>query len=229
MVILMPESPVYLISKDKIEEAHKVLRRLRGKNWNVTKELTEIKKRTEGTGGLSRKTAIADFFLPHIIKPVAIAFTLMFFFQTSGINLMLTYAPQIFADVTNIDKFLANIFLGCALFASNTLTLLVAGKWPRRIMLLVSSLGCSVTLAVMGFSYQIKDWENACLNSSNLDSGDLFSNESEIRIACSYNLNWLPVLDSMIFIFVFNLGYGSLVWMTVVEVLPAHIRNFTNG
>jgi len=229
MVILMPESPVYLISKDKIEEAHKVLRRLRGKNWNVTKELTEIKKRTGGTGSLSRKTAIADFFLPHIIKPVAIAFTLMFFFQTSGINLMLTYAPQIFADVTNIDKFLANIFLGCALFASNTLTLLVAGKWPRRIMLLVSSLGCSVTLAVMGFSYQIKDWENACLNSSNLDLGDLFSNESEIRIACSYNLNWLPVLDSMIFIFVFNLGYGSLVWMTVVEVLPAHIRNFTNG
>merc|ERR1719474_1023499 len=30
-------------------------------------------------------------------------------------------------------------------------------------------------------------------------------------------------------LFVFNLGYGSLVWMTVVEILPAHIRNLTNG
>jgi len=229
MVLLMPESPVYLISKDKIEEAHKVLRRLRGKNWNVTKELTEIKKRTEGTGSTSSKTAINDFFLPHVIKPVAIAFTLMFFFQTSGINLVLTFAPQIFADVTNIDKFLANIFLGCALFASNTLTLLVAGKWPRRMMLLVSSLGCSVTLAVMGFSYQVSDWEKACINSSHFDSGDLALSEIDRKAACSYNLNWLPVVDSMIFIFVFNLGYGSLVWMTVVEILPAHIRNFTNG
>jgi len=229
MVILMPESPVFLISKDRIEEAHKVLRRLRGKNWNVTKELTEIKKMTEGSGSQSSKAAISDFFLPHVIKPVAIAFTLMFFFQTSGINLVLTFAPQIFADVTNIDKFLANIFLGGALFASNTLTLLVAGKWPRRMMLLVSSLGCSVTLAVMGFSYQVSDWEKSCVNSSSFYSGDLILTEIETEAACSYNLNWLPVVDSMIFIFVFNLGYGSLVWMTVVEILPAHIRNFTNG
>jgi len=226
MVILMPESPVFLMSRDRVEDAHKVLRRLRGKDWNVTKELTEIKKRTEGTGPSSR-TTISDFFLPHIMKPVAIAFTLMFFFQTSGINLVLTFAPQIFADVTNIDQFLASIALGCALFASNTLTLLVAGKWPRRIMLLVSSLGCSVTLAVMGFSYQISDWEKACVNSSSFDSED--SILAEVEAACSWNLNWLPVVDSMIFIFVFNLGYGSLVWMTVVEILPAHIRNLTNG
>jgi len=228
MVILMPESPVFLISRDRIEDAHKVLRRLRGKNWNVTKELTEIKKRTEGTGPSSRIT-ISDFFLPHVMKPVAIAFTLMFFFQTSGINLVLTFAPQIFADVTNIDQFLASIALGCALFASNTLTLLVAGKWPRRMMLLVSSLGCSITLAVMGFSYQVSDWEKECVNSSNLDSEDRVSAKIEAEAACSYSLNWLPVVDSMIFIFVFNLGYGSLVWMTVVEILPAHIRNLTNG
>lgn len=229
LVILMPESPVFLISRDKIEEAHKVLRRLRGKNWNVTKELTEIRKRMEGTAGHSSKTTISDFFLPHVIKPVAIAFTLMFFFQTSGINLVLTFAPQIFADVTNIDKFLANIALGCALFASNTLTLLVAGKWPRRIMLLVSSLGCSITLAVMGFSYQVSDWEKSCFNSSSLDSEDLVLAAMEAKESCSWNLNWLPVVDSMVFIFVFNLGYGSLVWMTVVEILPAHIRNVTNG
>jgi len=230
LIILMPESPVYLVSKDKMEEAHRVLRRLRGEKWNVTQEITEIKRITEKTGNSSSRAAITDFFLPHIIKPVVIAFTLMFFFQTSGINLVLTFAPQIFADVTNIDKFLANIFLGCALFASNTLTLLVAGKWPRRMMLLVSSLGCSVTLAVMGLSYQIKDWEAQCSNlttSQNTPASD--SSQTPIEKDCLYNLNWLPILDSMIFIFVFNLGYGSLVWMTVVEILPAHIRNFTNG
>lgn len=230
LIILMPESPVYLVSKNKMEEAHRVLRRLRGEKWNVTQEITEIKRITEKTGNSSSRAAITDFFLPHIIKPVVIAFTLMFFFQTSGINLVLTFAPQIFADVTNIDKFLANIFLGCALFASNTLTLLVAGKWPRRMMLLVSSLGCSVTLAVMGLSYQIKDWEAQCSNlttSQNTPASD--SSQTPIEKDCLYNLNWLPILDSMIFIFVFNLGYGSLVWMTVVEILPAHIRNFTNG
>jgi len=225
MVILMPESPVFLVSKSRIEDAHKILRKLRGKKWNVTKELTEITRRTEGSAGSSKKPGIKDLLLPHIIKPITIAFILMFFFQTSGINLVLTFAPQIFADVTNIDKFLANIFLGCALFASNTLTLMVAGKWPRRVMLLVSSLGCSLTLAVMGFSYQVKDWEEACANPAQLNP--VFSNMTES--SCSYGLDWLPIVDSMIFIFVFNLGYGSMIWMTVVEILPAHIRNVTNG
>lgn len=135
---------------------------------------------------------------------------------------MLTYAPVVFGQVTDIDQFTANIYLGAALFASNGLTLLVAGRCPRRIMLLVSSLGCAITLAVMGVSYHLKDLEDNCKNSSSLNS-------IEISSACSYNLDWLPVLDSMIFIFVFNLGYGSMVWITAVEILPAHIRNLTNG
>ena len=140
---------------------------------------------------------------------------------------MLTYAPVVFGQVTDIDQFTANIYLGAALFASNSLTLVVASRCPRRIMLLVSSLGCAVTLAVMGVSYQLKDEEEKCQNSSVLVSPDM--NTTEISRLCSYNLDWLPVLNSMIFIFVFNLGYGSMVWMTVVEILPAQIRNLTNG
>merc|ERR1719228_2973695 len=98
-------------------------------------------------------------------------------------------------------------------------------------MLLISSLGCSVTLAVMGHSYQLKDWEEQCLNLTSSQDTAAKSSQIETKLEkdCLYNLNWLPILDSMIFIFVFNLGYGSLVWMTVVEILPAHIRNFTNG
>ena len=123
--------------------------------------------------------------------------------------------------------FTANIFLGCALFVSNVLTLVVASRCPRRIMLLVSSLGCALTLAVMGVSFELKEIEEECRNSSSVKTPHL--NTTEIYQDCSYSLDWLPVLNSMIFIFVFNLGYGSMVWMTVVEILPAHIRNLTNG
>ena len=138
---------------------------------------------------------------------------------------MLTYAPVVFGQVTDIDQFTANIYVGAALFASNGLTLLVAGRCPRRIMLLVSSLGCAVTLAVMGVSYHLKGLEDSCKNSLNSSLNSI----EEISNACSYNLDWLPVLDSMIFIFVFNLGYGNMVWITAVEILPAHISNLTNG
>ena len=32
-----------------------------------------------------------------------------------------------------------------------------------------------------------------------------------------------------VYIFMFNIGYGSLVWMTATEILPAKIRSSTNG
>jgi len=225
LVCFIPESPVYLVSRNKLQETHKVLRRLRGPGWDVAKEAMEIKRNIEGEDETARPSLTREFLKREVVKPLIIAFSLMFFFQTSGINLMLTYAPTVFDRVTDIDEFTANIFLGCALFASNILTLVVASRCPRRIMLLVSSLGCALTLCVMGVSFELKGREEDCRNSSSLSS----LNATQIYQDCSYSLDWLPVLNAMIFIFVFNLGYGSMVWMTVVEILPAHVRNLTNG
>ena len=227
LVCFIPESPVFLVSRNRLEETHKVLRRLRGPGWDVAKEAMEIKRNIEGEDQTARPSLTREFLKSEVVKPLVIAFTLMFFFQTSGINLMLTYAPTVFDRVTDIDEFTANIFLGCTLFVSNVLTLVVASRCPRRIMLLVSSLGCALTLAVMGVSFELKEIEEECRNSSSVKTPHL--NTTEIYQDCSYSLDWLPVLNSMIFIFVFNLGYGSMVWMTVVEILPAHIRNLTNG
>ena len=226
-----------------MEEAKKQLRRLRGNNWDVVKECLEIKKTIEGVeheGDKPKKSSLVkEFFQPHTIQSLIIAICLMFFFQMSGINLMLGYAPAIFSEVTNIDNFTANILLGLALFGSNTLTLVIAGKCPRRIMLLISSLGCSLTLAIMGVSYQIRDWEDDCrkqngpgtglVNLSIIVRDDMDDLDTSLSALCSYNVDWLPVLNSMVFIFVFNIGYGSIIWITVVEILPASIRTFTNG
>ena len=94
-------------------------------------------------------------------------------------------------------------------------------------MLLVSSLGCSLTLAIMALSYELRKWEGKCLEVSS----ELYTNltREQVTASCSYSLDWLPILDSMLFLFVFNLGYGSLIWITVVEILPPSIRTYTNG
>ena len=38
-----------------------------------------------------------------------------------------------------------------------------------------------------------------------------------------------PSCCHQVYIFMFNIGYGSLVWMTATEILPAKIRSSTNG
>jgi len=59
----------------------------------------------------------------------------------------------------------------------------------------------------------------------------LFTNltSEEVNVSCSYNMDWLPIIDSMLFLFLFNLGYGSMIWITVVEILPPSLKTYTNG
>ncbi len=49
-----------------------------------------------------------------------------------------------------MPHFQATIFVGIALLVSNGITLMVADKMPRRSMLILSSLGISLSLIGMG-------------------------------------------------------------------------------
>lgn len=70
------------------------------------------------------------------------ALALMFFFQFTGINIALQYTVEIFkAAKSSVEEFMATIFVGIALLVSNTLTLAIANKTPRRLMLLLSAAG----------------------------------------------------------------------------------------
>ena len=78
----------------QIERAHKILRVLRGPRWNVTKELTDIKVALEGRE--TYHVRLQDFASATVWKPFLIALCLMFFFQFSGINVILQYTVDIF-------------------------------------------------------------------------------------------------------------------------------------
>ncbi|CAB4070122.1 TRET1 [Lepeophtheirus salmonis] len=77
----------------------------------------------------------------------------------------------------------------------------------RRTMLSVSSLGISFTLIVMGVYFHLKEIKHPSLD----------------------NISWLPLVDLMIYIFAFNLGYGALTWVTAAEILPSKIRSLATS
>ena len=86
------------------EHAHKTLRVLRGPRWNVTKELTDIKVASEGRE--KYHVRLQDFFSATVWKPFLIALTLMFFFQFSGINVILQYTVDIFQSAdSSVEEF----------------------------------------------------------------------------------------------------------------------------
>ncbi len=221
LLLLMPESPVYLIATEQIERAHKVLRFLRGPRWDVTGELTDLKIATEGVGENKERVTLRDFLVASVLKPFVISLCLMFFFQFTGINLVLQYSVHIFQTAeSEIDEFLATVFLGLALLVSNVLTLMVAGRMLRRLMLLLSAMGITVTLTLLGVYFYLKALEdNACQAEAVEDCPQPYTS----------SLGSLPLLLLMVYIFFFNLGYGAMIWITVAELLPMHVRSVTNS
>jgi len=217
-LFFIPESPVYLIHTEKIETAHRVLRILRGPHWDITKELTDIKVASEGRDRERYKVTYRDFLSSTVLQPFLLALTLMFFFQFSGINVILQYTVDIFQSAdSSVEEFQATIFVGISLLGSNVITLLVANKMPRRLMLILSSFGISGALIGMGVYFHFKSLElEACgpgISAENCE--DIYT----------HSIRWLPLLLLMIYIFFFNLGYGAMIWITVVEILPLHVRS----
>ena len=200
-----------------------------------------------------------DFCAASVLKPFLIALALMFFLQFTGINVILNYTPNIFKLAgSTIDEFLATIIVGVALLMSNTLTIIVADKMPRRLMLLLSGIvkttrlqylyltsspfsafGISATLIGIGVFMHLKSLEEECIN-ENTSGGNttIPQPEDTTQVSLSLpqslaedcqiytqNLGWLPMLLAMLYIFFFNLGYGAMIWITMVEILPQHVRS----
>jgi hypothetical protein len=134
----------------------------------------------------------------------------------------------------------ATILVGIALLISNIITLLVANRMPRRLMLILSSLGISLALIGMGAYFYLKSLDrlacghdrsslntNATASALSTDATEDEKENHDDKCPHYYteNIGWLPLVILMIYIFFFNLGYGAMIWITVVEILPLNVRS----
>ncbi|XP_040574979.1 facilitated trehalose transporter Tret1 isoform X2 [Lepeophtheirus salmonis] len=201
-----PESPTFLIHVRKIDEAQKVIQFIRGPNWNIDSEMNDLQNALLHTSSNSMRDLLWGG--REIWSPLFISLGLMLFSQFSGISIILNYTVDIFtAAAGSSDQFLGTVCVGIALLLSNMCTLFLVSKMRRRTMLSVSSLGISFTLIVMGVYFHLKEIKHHSLD----------------------NISWLPLVDLMIYIFAFNLGYGALTWVTAAEILPSKIRSLATS
>lgn len=154
LIITIPKSPRWLLSKFKNEEARKVLQIM-----GQEADYENMKKEIEID---NNNATLADdnIFLKKYRTPLVLAFLMAFFNQLSGINAFLYYSSRIFqeAGLGESTALLSSIGIGVVNLIFTLLGVFLIDKLGRKILMYIGSLGyiVSLSLVAMAFFFQ---WE----------------------------------------------------------------------
>ena len=154
LIISIPKSPRWLLSKFKNEEARKVLQ-IMGQEADYDNMKREIE-----IDNNNATLADDNIFLKKYRTPLVLAFLMAFFNQLSGINAFLYYSSRIFqeAGLGESTALLSSIGIGVVNLIFTLLGVFLIDKLGRKILMYIGSLGyiVSLSLVAMAFFFQ---WE----------------------------------------------------------------------
>ena len=152
LIISIPKSPRWLLSKFKNEEARKVLQ-IMGQEADYENMKKEIEI-DNNNASLANDT----IFLKKYRTPLVLAFLMAFFNQLSGINAFLYYSSRIFqeAGLGESTALLSSIGIGVVNLIFTLLGVFLIDKLGRKILMYIGSLGyiVSLSLVAMAFFFQ---------------------------------------------------------------------------
>ena len=193
----LPDSPRWLISKSKVEQARRVLQRARTAS-DVSPEITDIQQSMEkqGHGGIN------GLFQPSLRMPLIVGLGLAVFQQITGINTVIYYAPTIFKFVgikAAGPAILAGAGLTMVMWCLHVLAIFLLDRVGRRPLLLIGVTGQIIGLAILGAAFQFQQFASF---KSYIAIGGLV-----IYVAC------------------FAFGLGPIFWLLISEIYPLKIRS----
>lgn len=148
----LPQSPRWLISKNRIESAKAVLKLINpAKN---TEHL--IEKIRTGSGTAQSGETI---FMKKYRFPLILAFLIALFNQLSGINAFLYYAPRIFeeAGLAQNTALLSSVGIGVVNLLFTLLGVMLIDRLGRKTLMLYGSFGYILSLSMVTAAFYF-DW-----------------------------------------------------------------------
>jgi len=206
-LLLIPESPRYLVLSGRSDAARSVLTRLLGATAAEHK-VAEIKASLQAH---SRRPQLRDLLNTETgrLRPIVwVGIGLASFQQLVGINVVFYYGAVLWQSVgfSENDALLTNVIMGGVSILAVAVTLAVIDRHGRKPLLLIGSAGMAVTLAVMTLAFF----------NSTVDAAG--------HVTLAPAIGRAALVAGVSYVAFFNFSWGPVMWVMLGEMFPNQIR-----
>lgn len=203
-LLLIPESPRFLMLRGKHQLALDTLTRLYGE-IQAKQTLTEIE---QSLASDNHQPKLSDLVSGGKVRTIVwVGIGLAVFQQLVGINVVFYYGAVLWQAVgfSESDSLMINIIGGAVSIIACIVTISLIDKLGRRPFLIVGSVGMSITLLTLVWVFG-----NADIG----ENGNLVLGDS----------GTLALIAANAYVFFFNISWGPVMWVMLGEMFPNQIR-----
>ena len=206
-LLLIPESPRYLVIRGRTATARAVLTRLYGQERGEEK-LTEIDQSLAEDHHRPRFSDLIDSTTGRVRKLVWVGIGLATFQQLVGINVVFYYGAVLWQSVgfSESDALLINVISGAVSIGACLITVSLIDRIGRKPLLWIGSVGMAFTLAAMALAFA----------SATLDE--------QGALQLSDTMGTVALVAANLYVFFFNASWGPVMWVMLGEMFPNQIR-----
>ncbi len=203
----IPESPRFLMLKRRNQDAYKVLERLFGAA-EATRKMAEITASLDIDAHRPKLSDLIDKRTGRVRPILWTGIGLAVFQQLVGINVVFYYGATLWEAVgfSENDALLINILSGALSIAACLVAITLVDRIGRKPLLLVGSLGMTVSLATVAYAF----------------STAIAGNGGGIELPGSNGLAALIAANA--YVVFFNVSWGPVMWVMLGEMFPTQIR-----
>ncbi|XP_013188090.2 facilitated trehalose transporter Tret1 [Amyelois transitella] len=201
-ILFLPDSPYFLFSKGKTEDARKILLKLRGSDILAHEEIKEYQAVSQDEG--KELVATTELLKNKVfLKGALIAVVVGFCSQANGYPAVAYYLQTVLeATNTSLRPEISSLIVGSIQLMASFCTTFVTDRFGRKAILIGTTSGVTLGLVGLGTFFEVTEHHDEVTGF----------------------MNYLPLVSIILIVFCYSSGIASILWVLVSEVFEGRTR-----